>query len=478
MHHIDEHTIELYVLGSELVKDRREEIEAHLEKCCGCRSLADQMEAFYHQAEEELGAHTQPDKEMRTALVRAHTTLEPYYEPFVPPVPYRPNAFIGKFSYFVRRHPVTAGVGSFTMMAILALMIFLIPNKKSTDKNPSYPILDPVSGSLAIYNKDHDMLWSIPSIILTGANTDQLLPWYKFINIFDINEDGRNEIITALPLGNQNDYTDTLRIISAEKEILFQKTFDKEIQFLGTHYNKHWTISDIYCGKVETNEESEIFVLTNNGRSPYILVRLNKEGDVIGNYVHYGAQRMFVMENRAREKEIFLCGQNDIGEKDSLGYPVLIVLDPEKINGKTESSCTPGFGLETSKAEQYYIKFPLTDLNYIWKANGCSEKISVIQFNNNNAYDIVVGGSYNSNPIFEYILSDDMGVLDVKYSSETLKLRQKLIADGKIKGTFSNAYLDNLKNGVRYWDGKEWRKEVTMVNHSVVDGHQTVARLP
>jgi hypothetical protein len=44
----------------------------------------------------------------------------------------------------------------------------------------------------------------------------------------------------------------------------------------------------------------------------------------------------------------------------------------------------------------------------------------------------------------------------------------------KLSGKIDQAYLDNLKNGIRYWDGREWRKEWAMVKHSVVDGHQTV----
>jgi hypothetical protein len=161
-----------------------------------------------------------------------------------------------------------------------------------------------------------------------------------------------------------------------------------------------------------------------------------------------------------------LGGQNNLNEDNSLSFANLIAIDPEKINGKTESSCTPGFGLETSKAEQYYIKFPLTDLSYIWKSIGCLQRMSTSQFNNNPSYDLWVMGSYDGdNPAFEYIMSNKMKVVDVKYSSNTLRLRQQLIDGGKIKGTFDDAYLNNLKNGVRYWDGKSWQKEPTMVKH-------------
>ncbi|MDI6767813.1 MAG: hypothetical protein QME52_13415 [Bacteroidota bacterium] len=466
MHHIDEHTIELYILGSDLVKKQITEIEAHLKECHGCRALTEQIEVFYQNAEEELDKLSVPKEQATKALMRLPRDIMPYDMPLGAPVPYRPITFVGKLAYFNRLHPVVTGIGSFATMAVMALILFSIPNKKTIDQNPSYPILDPVSGSLAIYNKDHDMLWSIPSKILPGANPDLLLPIYKFINIYDINGDGRNEIITALPIGNQNNYTDTLRIFSARKDILLIKTFDEKIQFRGKSYDEHWTISNIYCDRIGNEGNLEIFLLTNNGRSPNILFRLNNYGNIIGYFVHYGLQQMIVLENSAGDKNIFLHGQNDLGEIDSLSSPVLIVLDPEKINGKTESSCTPGFDLETSKAEQYYIKLPLTDLNYLCKTNGYVGRATTIKFENKNAYDLWIGGTYEKEtPVFEYILSEEMEVLSVKYSSETLKLRQKLIAEGKIKGTFDDAYLENLKNGVRYWDGKEWQKEPTMVKH-------------
>jgi hypothetical protein len=469
MHHIDEHTIELYILGSELVKEQTAEIEAHLKECHGCRTLAGQMEAFYKQAEGFLQTSlnaVEGNLQQSKALVRVNKAVEQYYEPFAPPVRYRPTTFVGKLAYFAKLHPVVTGVGSFATMAVMALMLFTIPNKKTIDQNPSYPILDPVSGCLVIYNKDHDLLWSIPSKILAGANPDLLLPRYKLINISDINGDGKNEIITVLPLGNQNDYTDTLRIISAEKEILLKKTFDEDIHFLGKNYNKHWTIDEIYCGKFGASNNPEILVLTNNGRSPFIFFRLDKDGNILGNYIHYGLQRLFVLENNLGGNNIFLYGQNNLSENDSLSFADLIVIDPGKVNGKTESSCTPGFGLETSKADQYYIKFPLTDLNYIWKSKGWIERMSASRFNNNNSYYLWVVGLYNGdNPAFEYVISEKMKVLEVKYSSNTLKLRQELIAKGKIKGTFDDAYLEKLKNGVRYWDGKEWQKEPTMVKH-------------
>jgi hypothetical protein len=54
MIHIDEHILELYVLNADEAAPRREEIEAHLRECDGCRDLADRMSVFHANFAEEL----------------------------------------------------------------------------------------------------------------------------------------------------------------------------------------------------------------------------------------------------------------------------------------------------------------------------------------------------------------------------------------------------------------------------------------
>ncbi len=63
-----------------------------------------------------------------------------------------------------------------------------------------------------------------------------------------------------------------------------------------------------------------------------------------------------------------------------------------------------------------------------------------------------------------YSFGQDMSVVNVPFETNTARLHQQLVRDGKLAGEFDRTYLDNLKNGVRYWDGKEWRKEVCRVN--------------
>ncbi|MBI4810496.1 MAG: hypothetical protein HY800_03465, partial [Ignavibacteriales bacterium] len=160
-------------------------------------------------------------------------------------------------------------------------------------------------------------------------------------------------------------------------------------------------------------------------------------------------------------------GQNDVGEPDSLSYPVMCVLDPLKIEGKIEASDSRGFGLSLSSAEMYIIRFPLTDMNYLWASNGYVRSVNESTTNGVKTFGVWIAGVYgeDGNPIFEYIFSENMNIIEVKFISGTNRLRKQFADQGKLTGTLDQEYLGNLKNSVHYWNGKEWQKEWTMVKH-------------
>ena len=54
MKHYSEHVLHLYVLGAPEVSKLRGAINAHLEKCKGCRSLVERIKGFTQELEGEL----------------------------------------------------------------------------------------------------------------------------------------------------------------------------------------------------------------------------------------------------------------------------------------------------------------------------------------------------------------------------------------------------------------------------------------
>jgi hypothetical protein len=51
MAHLDEHTIDLFIIEPEMLDIQRAEIEVHLAECAGCRILMEEFAEFYCEAE-------------------------------------------------------------------------------------------------------------------------------------------------------------------------------------------------------------------------------------------------------------------------------------------------------------------------------------------------------------------------------------------------------------------------------------------
>ena len=464
MHHIDEHTIELYILGSDLVKEQVAEIETHLEKCHGCCTLAEQMEAFYQNAEAGLDTLSVPGTHKNTALMRSPKDLVYYDIPLGTPIPHRPLTFFGRLAYFTRLHPVVTGVGSFATATAMVVAILIGTSVLFKDKNPFYAHLNSESAIIEIYNRENQMLWGLPSKSIYRLTPQQYERLEPNVIIADMNGDNRNNVLTILPLGAKSMSPNPLTILSSEGKIIREISFNENIQFRGTKYDNKLGSEYLLCYDFRGSGKKEIFVVTNSGRSPNIINRLSNDGTIIGQYFHFGNGNIESIQIGQERKVVFM-GQNDTGEPDSLSYGVMCVLDPSKIIGRTEASESRGFGLPLSSAELYIIRFPLSDMNILWNTNNYVRNLKRTVTNKRSTYIVWVVGTFGSgkNPVFEYILNEEMEIIEVKYDSETLRFRQDFINSGKLKGTFDDAYLENLKKGVRYWDGKTWQKEPTLV---------------
>lgn len=61
-----------------------------------------------------------------------------------------------------------------------------------------------------------------------------------------------------------------------------------------------------------------------------------------------------------------------------------------------------------------------------------------------------------------YIFDPQLRVLDVQGSDSFWLRHRELKAAGKITSELNDAYYENLKKGVLYWDGTQWTSMPTM----------------
>jgi hypothetical protein len=473
MNHFDEHIIELYVLRSDTVDDRREEIERHIADCHGCRSLATEIGLFYSGFEKALGGSRSGELVNSTAITRAPRSLEPYYEPYTAVSDLRGGSLTGRMRHFIRRYPIAVGASGFALAAALVGLALLRPGRTSgpLDTNPAYHHVNPDAGTLEIYNAEHQKLWELPSRGLYNATAEHIEDLESCIRLADIDGDGRNELITGLPLGGQPVGRASLAVYDDGGQRRFEIFFQDTISFNSTSYDGGLGVSGVGTYAVPGKPGRELYAVADRGRSPNVIYRVSATGEILGKYLHFGWGIVDTLRWPGGSKtSLVFGGQNNVFEPDSLSYPVLSVLDPAKIQGKSQAGDSPGFGLAPSTAEEYLIRLPVTDMH---QTLGTPAQIGYFRMTTDAGgthLEVRVEGNYidpeirmGQGPAYFLIFSPDMRVVEAKFESVTMRLRQRMVDQGKLPPKTIESFLRELREGVLYWNGTGWQNEATPV---------------
>jgi hypothetical protein len=395
--------------------------------------------------------------------------MMPFYEVAAYPIPVKSETRLARFQYFARRHPVATGAGSFAVMATLVLLVSFVLKPPSRDPNPAYVHLNEAQNTLEVYNRDDEKLWLLPVADGRYVASAEYLPNIYLTQVADLNGDEKNEVITAVPYaGDRPRRLNSLHVFDAGKKLLTEKKLGEAVHFLQARYSENFNINNVLVDDFDGNGKMEILVSVANERSPFFLIRLDAEGNEIGQYWHFGHLRGVYLAdlNNDGRKEIILCGINDVLDDTNESFPVIAVLDPAKMMGKTEAVGSRGFGFLPSQAELYYIRMPRVEMTNLLNAEAAMKYMrpgrdeNLIFYYESSTADHV--------PIFDYTLTKDMRVTEVKSNEATFRLNDRLVQEGKTLVKMDSAYFENLKTGVKYWDGKEWRNEVVQVEHGEV----------
>jgi hypothetical protein len=465
MQHFTEHTIELYVLEAEQGDSRWCDIEAHLKECHGCRQLAEEIRAFYLQADAGFtGLAHSPNKAGR-ALSRVPGHIVPFTDEMLVPGFYRPATPGEWFRWYVRHHPVMTAAGGIGTLAVCAMLALLILRVDLRAPEPAYAHLDPERAAIDIYNRENRVLWNIPCNSIYHIKPENYNLLASRVIVTDINGDGHHEVITSLPVGDAESTRNPATIFRSDGSIRTTIALDEKVSYAGTEYASIVSVRDLVCDKFSSSASNEIILTSDNRRSPNLISRFSAGGTRLGEYFHFGEVWTVAVDLPGSDhRHLAVFGQNDTGDPDSLSYGVLIILDPSRLTGPAQAGESPGFGLPFTRAEREIVRFPQSDMDVVLHSQSHVGNIHSIMFDGKPAISVFLEGNSSPAPnvtgvlpIFEYILSTDMKVLAVKYDSGTLIYRNELVRRGKLSGTFDAAYLDDLGKRVRYWNGNSWQ---------------------
>ncbi len=461
MKHIDEHTLELLVLGDPIVRSKEAEIRAHLVDCIGCNAIYEEMRSYYEDVKGEFSDASRPSPGSSKAIAVQRKTIEPYFEPIesggiMLSEVGKPTLW-HRLGSFGRGHPVMSS--SFAAV-LLALLVFGVKSFIKFPENPSYYYYNTNTNAVDIYSSSDRLLWSINAFDVSGVRSSESYRNVYQTIVADLNRDGKNEVITTV-LPRRGDNPNPLRMFDWEGNLVKSFIFkDSHVTFKSQDYTSPFDAEELLSVKMPGGG-SDLFVYFTNGRSPSFLARLDGSLKVIGKYWHYGNFLPFAIEMyRNGIREIAITGTDDMNDMDGGKSNFLAILDPSKIIGDMESGGTRGFGFKESDAELYYIRFPKSDIETAEAVGGNSK---VLRQSNDSLIHVriesVHGGAVPGSWGFEFLFNErDMSVNEVKFASPTPETFETLKKEGKVHGVFDTKYLQRLKEGVEYWDGMRWVK--------------------
>ncbi len=472
MTHIEEYILELFVLGAPEVETRRPEILAHLEECHGCRSLVGEIQTFYSQLDHEFDAQAKaPNQEPENflprtrdrglALKKRREELEKLFETRPRP----PVMFFKRAGYVIRRHPVIAGAGSVVSVGLLAAALMVGAKDLFKDRNPAYTIYK--SDYIEVFNKENTPIWNLPAVSLDEIRNEESNTGVSYTQIADMDGNGLNEIVTVLDVcGETTSGIWKLKIFDGPDNLRLQRDFTTEFHFRNRLYPDNFAAKSFVIRKMQ--QGAEIYCLAENQFSPSYLARMDPSGKILGEYWHFGHLRYLYEADlfHAGRQQLIVSGTNDLDDTAHNEFGVIIVLDPEKITGKTTSTAVTGFGLQKSGAELYYIRLPRVDMNYAYNDRLFA---SLIKQLGNGLLEVNISNKLDSSADdyiwFKILFTPDMKAISARSANVTDEHHDELAAAGKVTGRIDSLYLQHLQNSIRYWDGSGWQNHAVMVNH-------------
>jgi hypothetical protein len=460
MDHIDEHTLELFVLGSENVRADEERIRAHLEFCRGCRDLVEQMRESFGLVEMavlEFGERPHaPGPVQRTAAVGLN-------DGGAPARGYRPVTRWERSRYFVRRHPVVAGAGAFSALALAALLVLQLPDQAARAlRNPIQVRANGATGALEAFGADHRRLWELPAEGM-GDLADLENRGLKHSSAVDLDGDGRNEVVTVVPvIGSGSSGRKPLLVYSADARLEHSLVVERGVRYGGREYAGPFNAGMLAAGPFGASGTQEVIVRVDNGRSPAAIVRYSGSGENLGEYWHYGVIHAVYSAdvNGDGRPEAIIAGQNDVGEErgDTARFAFLAVLDVSRIRGRTASLCSRGFDLPPSEAEILYMRFPQTDMNLALETGAFIHRMQISGAGDSLRFVAWFRGAVESPGVLliEYRLAADFSCVGVHSTDQTDRLRSGLHTAGRVVGRLDGSYLERLRLGIRYFGKSGW----------------------
>jgi len=452
--HIDEHTLELFVLDSSEIENRRTEIEAHLKECAGCAALHQEMMEYYNQVEQIRDKRAQATSQaltVRSMLVKT--------DPFAAPLSEIPKTVPARVVLFIIRHPA---VSSISVAALFALALLTPTKTLFRDSNPAYARAK--EEFLVVYNKEGGELWR--KHIGVGYDWKELQypadsvslsrPPDQYLRAEDLDNDGTNEVVAIFGFGQGWPDRNAVVCFKPDGSERWKFEFSRKMIFGNEPFADVWNARQMIVSDFGSKDTKDIIASFDHGAGyyPQAIVRLDgATGRSKSEYWHSGTLLSIVtmdIENDGAKE--LIC----VGENNGFDMASMVVFDSPEFSG--HAPAPPAYTPQEipDGNEKYYVLFPRNDLKAVAShkrniarsilAEGTGKiKVDVVEEVGRSGYTIL------------YHFNSQMECTGVDGEDRFVTFHRKLEAEGKLTKKLDDAYWEELRRSVLYWDGAKSR---------------------
>jgi hypothetical protein len=482
--HISDVQLRRYIAASErLSVQEKGEIDVHLSSCALCADYVKKLRLYYDEISQETDSPpTAQDQSFAENILFHRSVIPParrlekkkdaveVFEPFEQVITTYQKPAIQRFIEFMYVHPIRAA-GAFTFAAaIVGGLVFGI-NRFQSDTNPSMVKID--NAQLSAYNTSGNVLWTKNARgFSTVSNIDLNTLPSKVLEVDDIDADGTNEVLVTGSIFDSPDFArDTLYCFNPDGSLRWAINGGVSVAF-GTQFylseHTQWVFIDFFVYKNQRVRKTQLFAIAMlKPNWPSKLLELDpRTGNILQYYLHTGKLgRHLILDIDSDGKgEIILEAINN-----AFRMAAIVALDPENIKG-----CGPTLpeffpASELPGTECYYVLLPKSDLfeakssfpyNSFEFIYPLAEN-SFVAYTNESSDKDYPGGVL-------YTFSDSMKITSVVGGDSFIQSHERLQKEGVFSKKLDEHYYNDLKNGIRYWNGKQFVKEVTVNSHSLI----------
>jgi hypothetical protein len=462
MKHPDEHSLELFAVGSRRLGDLAPVIKEHCDQCPHCRRIVEEKRNFYSGVgslldERSESFHSHDNDLLATSLLARREEQPVATPPPDPGLPFHQDAL-----RFVRRHPVAASSGFLAGLALLAWLVLTPGRNALTDTEPRAARINFVTSSVDAFNKEDQQLWSKPLADPLGAQKS-IGHGTSYVVVWNPKGDGHREVALTVPLADSHDpgpSVPVVNFISGSNTLAASVTIGHEVKFGSRTYLSQFSADAVTTFPLSPDGPQLLLAFATHFRSPVALVVFGPDHNIIGEYWHYGhLAGLTTVPGLLGRKQgaVLVIGYNDAADSVGVRYAMAAVLAPEQIVNREESNLTRGFGYSPSSSELMYLRFPDLD---VAQATGESPEPTRVMYKGDDQLTLLMRA-----PSFgiDYVVSMNMEVLSARPLPEYAELHARLRKAGKIHSAYDEKYIEGLRKRVQYWNGRGWQSGVTMM---------------